>query len=112
LGLGFSWEGVISGGVFAFLCPTLPGTGRLSNGPTFWPKYFYETGLSHESLEHLIGFLAYLDKKLWHKNKKVVKNPTPKKGNQGRITPLLDMAISRCQNRLERCANPLKIGED
>jgi len=42
----------------------------------------------------LIGFLAYLDEKLCHKNQKVVKNPTPKKGNQG--GPLLDMAITRC----------------
>jgi len=78
----------------------------------FWPKYLYETRLSHESLEHLIGFLAYLDKKLCHKNQKVVTNPTLKKGNQGRITPLLDMAITRFQNRLESCSNPLKIHED
>jgi len=27
---------------------------------------------------------------------KVVKNPTPKKGNQDGITPLLDVAITRC----------------
>jgi len=45
-------------------------------------------------------------------NQKVVKNPTPKKGNQGRVTPLLDMAITHCQNRLESCSNPLKIRED
>jgi len=37
---------------------------------------------------------------------KAVKNPTPKKGNQGGITPLLHMAITRCQNRLESCSNP------
>jgi len=36
----------------------------------------------------------------------------PKKGNQGRITPLLDMAVTRCQNRLESCSNPQKIRED
>ena len=96
LGLGFSWGGVTSGGVFTFLWPTLPGPGRPSNSPTFWPKYFYETRLSCESLEPLIGFLAYLDEKLCHKKQKVVKNPTPKKGNQGGITPLLDMAITRC----------------
>ena len=112
MGWGFSWGGVTSGDVFAYLWPTLPGPGRPSNGPTFWPKYFYETRLSHESLEPLIGFLAYLDKKLFHKNQKAVKNPTPKKDNQGRITPLLDMAITRCQNRLESCSNPLKTRED
>jgi len=96
LGLGFSWGGVTSGGVFVFLWPTLHGPGRPSNGPTFWAKYFYETRLSHESLEPLIDFLTYLDEKLCHKNQKVVKNPTPKKDNQGGITPLLDMAITRC----------------
>jgi len=64
--------------------------------PSFGPKYFHETRLSHESLEPLIGFLAHLDEKLCHNNQKVVKIPTPKKGNQGGITPLLDMAITRC----------------
>ena len=96
LDLGFSWGGVTSGGVFAFLWPTLPGPGRPSNWPTFCPKYFYETRLSYEYSEPLIGFLAYLDEKLCHKNQKVVKNPTPKKENQGGMTPLLDMAITRC----------------
>ena len=38
-----------------------------------------KTRLSYESLEPLIGFLAYLDEKLCHKNQNVVKNPTPKK---------------------------------
>jgi len=94
-GFGVLLGVVTSGGVFAFLWPTLHGPGRPRNGPTFWPKYFYETRLSHESLERLIDFLVYLDEKLCHKNQKVVKNPTPKKGNQGGITPLLDMAITR-----------------
>jgi len=96
LGLGFFWGGVTSGGDFVFLWPILQGPGRPFNGPTFWPKYCYETRLSPESLEPLSDFLAYLDKKLCHKNQKVVKNPTPKKGNQGGITPLLDMTITRC----------------
>jgi len=74
----------------------LHGLGRPSNGPMFWPKYFYETRLSQESLEPLIDFLEYLDEKLCHNNQKVVKNPTPKKGNQGGIILLLDMAITRC----------------
>jgi len=65
-------------------------------GPRFWPKYFYETRLSYESLEPLIGFLAYLDEKLCQKKQKVFKNPTPKKGYQSGITPLLDMAITCC----------------
>jgi len=95
-GFGVLLRGRHKWGVFVFLWPTLHGPGRPSNGPTFWPKYFYETRLSHESLEPLINFLAYLDEKLCHKNQKVVKNPTPKKGNQGGITPLLDMAITCC----------------
>ena len=45
-------------------------------------------------------------------NQKVVENRTPKKGNQGGITPLLDMAITRHQKRLGRCSNPLRIRED
>ena len=112
MGLALSWGGVTSGGVFVFLWPTLHGPGHPSNGPTFWPKDFDETRLSHESSEPLIDFLAYLDEKLCRKNQKVVKNPTPKKSNQGRITPLFDMAITCCQNRLESCSNPLKIRED
>jgi len=100
-------------GVFScFYGLLLPGPGRPSNGPTFWPKYFHETRLSYQFLEPLIGFLAYLDKKLCHKNQKVVKNRTPKKGNQGGIIPLLDMAITRRQNRLGSCSNPPKIRED
>jgi len=59
-------------------------------------------------LEPLIGFLAYPDEKLCHKNQNVVKIPTPKKGNQGETKPLLYMAITRRQNRLESCSNPLK----
>ena len=95
-GFGVLLGGVTSGCVFEFLWPTLHGPGLPSDVLTFWPKYFYETRLSHESLEPLIDFLAYLDKKLCHKNQKVVKNLTPKKGNQGGITPLLDMVITRC----------------
>jgi len=60
-GFGVLLGGVTSGGVFAFLWPTLHGPGRPSDGRTFWPKYFYETRLSHESLEPLIDSLAYLD---------------------------------------------------
>jgi len=95
LGLGFSWGDVTSRGVLAFSWPTLPGPGRPSNGPTCWRKYFLETRLSYELLEPLIGFLAYLDKKLYHENQKVVKISTPEKGSQGGITPLLYMDTTR-----------------
>jgi len=56
----------------------------------------------------LIGFLAYLDEKLCHKNQKVVKIATPKKGNQGGTKPLLYVAITIRRNRLESCSIPLK----
>jgi len=78
-GFGVLFGDVTSGGVFAFLWPTLPGPGRPWNGPTYWPKYFYETRLSYECLEPLIGFLSYLDQNLCHKKQKVVKISTPKK---------------------------------
>jgi len=83
LGLGFSWGSVTSGGVFAFLWPTLPGPGRQSNVPTFRPTYFYETRLSYEFLEPSIGFLAYLDQNLCHKKQKVVKISIAKKVTMG-----------------------------
>ena len=76
-GFGVLLGSVTSGVVFAFLQPTSPGPGRPPNGPTFWPIYFYETRLSFESLEPLIGFLAYLDEKLCHKTK-----------NESKILPL------------------------
>jgi len=42
----------------------------------FWLKFFLETRLSSESLEPLIGFLAYLEPKSWIKKQKLVKNCT------------------------------------
>jgi len=68
--------------------------------PIEWPNilvqvaYLLETKLSYEFLEPLIGFLAHLDQKLCHKNKKMAKIPTPIKSNQGGITPLLYLAIT------------------
>jgi len=58
------WGDVTSGGVF---WPTLRGHGRQSNEPIFSLKFFFKTRLSSESLEPLIGFLAYLEPKLCHK---------------------------------------------
>ena len=63
-----------------FLWPTLTGPGRQSNGPTFWIKYFYETRLSHESLEPLIAFLEFVVQTLWpirNKQKNVVSEGIP-----------------------------------
>jgi len=43
------------------------------NGPHIWLKFFFKSRLSSESLESLIGFLAYLEPKLWLKKQKLVK---------------------------------------
>jgi len=74
----------------------------------FFRSSFFENRLSSEFLEPLIGFLAYLETKWWHKNQNVVKISTTTKGNLGWITPSLYMAITPCQNRLESCSSPLK----
>jgi len=66
-----------------------------------------ETKLSTESLEPLIGFLAYLEPKLCHKNQQVVKISTSKNSNLGWITPSLHITITRRQIRLE-LFNPSK----
>jgi len=112
LGLEFSWGDVKSGVVLAFLWPTLPGPGRQSNGSIFCLKFFLEARQSSESAEPLIDFLAYLEAKLCYKKQKVVKISTPTNTNLGRITPSLYMAVTRRQNRLESCSNPLKTRED
>ena len=55
---------------FSFFWPSLRGPGCQSNEPIVSFKFFVETRLLSESLEPLIGFPAYLDPKLCHKNKK------------------------------------------
>jgi len=49
----------------------------------FSAQVLLETRLSYESLEPLIDFVAYLEPKSCHKNQKVVKIYTPRKGNLG-----------------------------
>jgi len=110
LGLGFSGRYVTN--VFFCFLACLRGAGRQYNGPIFSLKFFFETRLSSESSEPLIGFLTYLEPKLWHKNQEVVKISTPTNSTLGWITPSLYMAITRRQNRLESCSSPLKTRED
>jgi len=57
---------------FSFYWPSLCGPGCQSNEPIVSIKFCLETRISYESLELLIDFLAYLDKKLCHTNQKVV----------------------------------------
>jgi len=62
-GFGVLLGGRHKWGCFRIFMAYLQGPGRPSYGPTFWPKYFYETRLSHESLEPSIDFLH-----IWMKN--------------------------------------------
>jgi len=89
-------------------CPAL-GTNPMNQ--FFSLKFFLETKLPSESIEPLIGFLAYLEPKLWPKNQKVVKMSTHTNANLGCITPILHMAITHHQNMLESCSSPLKTCE-
>jgi len=57
--------------------------GHQSNMPTFGQFFFFETRLSYVSLEPLIVFLAYLDKKLCHKKTKSGQNIYPYKKKPG-----------------------------
>ena len=61
-------------GVFFPFWRNLPGSGRQTNELIFWLKVFFESRLSIGSLEPLIGFLAYLEPKLWLKNRVFDKN--------------------------------------
>ena len=88
---GASQVGVFSR-FYGLLCPALDAS-RM--GPHFRSNIFFETRISHESLESSIAFLVYLDQNLCHKNQKLLKISTPKKLKKGKITPLLDMAITR-----------------
>jgi len=65
--------GVTSGGVFGLIHPAL-GANTMGQ---FIRSRFLETRRSSESLVPLIGFLTYLEPKLWIKIQKLVKNCTP-----------------------------------
>ena len=91
---GASQVGVFSR-FYGLLCPALDAN-RM--GPHFLSNIFMKLGRvldSHESLEPSIAFLAYLDQNLCHKNQKLLKISTRKKLKKDKITPLLDMAITR-----------------
>jgi len=54
----------------------------------FLAHVFLESRLSSESSEPLIGFIAYLEPKLWLKIKKMDKNSTATNVDPGYITPM------------------------
>jgi len=59
----------------------------------------------------LIGFLAYLEPKPWHKKQKLAKMSTPTTANPGYITSrVLYMAITRQHIELETYSSPLQMG--
>jgi len=63
----------------------------LGANPTdyFLAQVFLESRLSSEALEPLIGFVAYLEPKLWLKQQKLVINSAPTNADPGYITPIL-----------------------
>ena len=88
LGLGFPKRDVTSS-FFAFLRPTLASRRRQSNKPIFWRKVSLEIRLSSESLKPLIGFLAYVEPKLWPEKQKLVKISTPTNANLVHYTHII-----------------------
>ena len=68
-GFGVLLGGATKGGVFAFLWPIFRGPGRQSKESIIWLKFVLETRQSSETLEHLVGFVKYLESELWQKNK-------------------------------------------
>jgi len=67
--------------MFSPFLPSLPSPGQQPNEP-FFDTRVLETRLSSESLEPLIGFLAYLDK---NKKQKFGENSSPTKGILGHL---------------------------
>jgi len=65
--------------VFLFFWPSLPGPGPQSIGPLFWLNIFLETRPISASLEPLNDFLAYLERKIWLINQKLIKILLPQK---------------------------------
>jgi len=84
------------------LWPSLPDPGRQPNRP------FLESRLPSKSLEPFIGLIAYLELKLWVKNKKLEEILPPQNANLGSIPP---QAIIRQPIELESCSNALKMGK-
>jgi len=55
--------------------------GSQNNVQFLWLKCFLETWLSSQSMDPLMGFLAYLEPKLWFTNQKLDINSNPTKGS-------------------------------
>jgi len=86
----------------------LSGPGRQPNEPIFWIKIVLESRLSSESLQHLFGFLAYLEPKLWLKNRVFDKIQRVTQKVSLAISNELLARITRQQIELESSSNPLK----
>jgi len=90
-----------------FFSQLYPAMGANSTSQFFGSSFFWKLGLSYESLEPLIGFLTYLEPRLWPQNQKLVKRYRSTNVEPGYITPILDMTITRQQLELESCSGPL-----
>jgi len=115
LGLGFS-GGTSQVGVFFGLLYAAMDANPMSR--FFRSSFFFKTRLSSESLEPLIGFLAYLEPKLCHKKwlkflpLQKDKNFYPYKRTPGLNNTQLVYGHNSRQNRLKSCSSPLKTRED
>jgi len=107
LGLVFFGGNVTSGRVLRFFGQHYPALGANPTSHIFGPGILLDTRLPSEPSEPLIGFLAYLEPKLWPKKQKLVNISTPANAKLWCITPILYMATTRMQTELERCSNPL-----
>jgi len=87
LDLSFSGGNVTSSGVFTLFWPSLPGPGRRPNGPFVGLKVLLKTKSKFASIEPLIDFLAYQERKLWLINRKLTKIMLPQKPLWGHFTP-------------------------
>jgi len=85
---GFLWWRHNGGILFSSFWLKLPGSRRQANEPIFRLKVLLESRLSPESVEALIGLLAYLEPKLWLKKHKLRKNYTRTNDDPGYIIPI------------------------
>jgi len=87
LGLGFSVGDVIMGACLCHFMTEVTWPWVSIQQAIFWLKLFLESRLSSESLEPLIGLLAYLEPKLWPKDQKLVRIIFPQMLTLGILCP-------------------------
>ena len=87
LGLGSTVGDVIMGACLLNFMADVTWPCTPTQWAIFWFKFFLESRLSSTSSEPLIGFLAYLQSKLWPKKQKLVKILLPQSSTLGILYP-------------------------